>query len=68
MTHSGVLDGIGDLYEKFFILCRVLASDKDLNGEATTLYLVKIFGCNSVSYDSNNALMVRIPFLAVVRM
>ena len=44
MTHARALDDLGDLDEVLLVLGSILASNEDLDGHATPLDLVEIFG------------------------
>ena len=44
MTHARALDDLGDLDKVLLVLGSILASNEDLDGHATPLDLVEIFG------------------------
>jgi hypothetical protein len=48
-TNAGSLDGIGDLDKDLLVLGGILATNKNLNGETTTLERLEVLSCAGVS-------------------
>lgn len=70
MTHACRIDGLGDFDELLLVGCRILASDKNLDRESSSLQLLEMLRyfivSRTVTWAGNIREMRWLPFLAVV--